>query len=138
VSGKLDERFIDMNLNEYKLPAPSVSTTDIYENGSGTHTITNYNSKATYEIVSHDSLIADITIENDKINITAGDITDDQDHTVSYVLRVSGIGGYLYNETTVNFTIKYLNLTSDDAIIVEDSTYTEGSFDTIYNGELAA
>jgi len=135
-NGKLDREFLD--LSDYELPAPTVSTVDIYENGSGIHTITNYDPEATYEIVSHDSLITDITIENDKINITTGDITDDQDHTVSYVLRVSGITGWLYNETTVNFTIKYLNLTSDDAIIVEDSTYTEDSFDTIYNGELAA
>jgi len=135
MSGKLDERFID--ISSYKLPTPNVSTTDIYENGSGTHTITNYDPEATYEIVSHDSLITDITIENDKINITTGDITDGQDHAVSYILRI-GKGGYLYNETTVSFTIKYLNLTSDDAIIVEDSTYIEDSFDTIYNGELAA
>jgi len=136
MSGKLDERFVDINLNDYKLPTPSVLTADIYENGSGTHIITNYDPDAAYEIVSYDSLITDIIIENDKINITTGNITDDQDHAVSYILRVS-ITGYLYNETTVTFDVKYLNLTSDDAIIVEDSTYTKDSFDTVYNGELA-
>ena len=138
-TGKIPNEFVESSadLSQYEVDEATVSAADMYENSSGTHTITNYDANCHYEIVSHDALIESITIENNTIHITVGDITDDQDHPVSYTLRVTK-EGYLYNDTTVNFTIKLLNMTTDDAIIIEDANYTEDNFDTIYNGEIVS
>lgn len=120
----------------YFADAPTISTTDINENQTGIHTISNYNSDYSYTVIEQDSLIDTISISGSSINITAGNITDGVNHSVTYKIGVYK-EGYILTCTTVTFTIIYVPLVSDDALLWESTTYIDNNFDEVEGGAIA-
>ena len=118
------------------LDAPILSGTDhVYENNSATNTIDNYNTDYTYTLSFSDPLLTGSIDSSGVITIDAGDITDGVNHNVDMTVTVSA-PRRISASTTKTIEVRYISLVSDDAVLLEGTTYIASNIDYMYNGEL--